>query len=185
MLYFFVIWVEKYSTGWWPPIGGCRSEMDLPRPTLTNFDGLFLQKNRYPYLFLERFFWDVIFTWEVHFPKLRGDFIGVFFQNCGGPPQFPKLWGDFIGVFQNCGGPPTILETTPSGVDAWIFGPFLEGLNPRDSAKFFCGSVMHMKDTFCKNGIKTAILALDDHHRNLNINDRDHLGGQLTRASFT
>ena len=40
MLYFYV----KYSTGWGPPIGWCRSETDLPRPNLTNFDVFFCKK---------------------------------------------------------------------------------------------------------------------------------------------
>ena len=40
MLYFYV----KYSTGWGPPIGWCRSETDLPRPNLTNFDAVFCKK---------------------------------------------------------------------------------------------------------------------------------------------
>ena len=36
-----VIWDVKYITGWWPPIGVCRSEMRLLRPKLTKFDLFF------------------------------------------------------------------------------------------------------------------------------------------------
>ena len=39
-----VIWVSKYSTGWWPPICGCRIEMDLPRLKYTKLDPVFCKK---------------------------------------------------------------------------------------------------------------------------------------------
>ena len=44
MLYFLVIWVLKYSTGGWPPICGCRLEMDLPRLIYTKPDPVFCKK---------------------------------------------------------------------------------------------------------------------------------------------
>ena len=63
MLYFFVIWVEKYSTGWWPPIGGCRSEMELPRPNLTNFDAFFCKKHMTLWIREMTFFRGSVFTY--------------------------------------------------------------------------------------------------------------------------
>ena len=64
---------------------------------------------------------------------------------------------------------------------------------------FFCGFVIHMKNTFCqKKWVKTPIPALssdqsnlqtpiwgrhhqlDDQNKNPNINNRDHLVGRLT-----
>ena len=45
MLYFFVIWDVKYSIGWWPPIGVCRSEMGPQRPILTILDLVFCKKS--------------------------------------------------------------------------------------------------------------------------------------------
>ena len=41
---FLCIWDGKYSIGWGPPIGVCRSEMELQKPNFTNFDAFFLQK---------------------------------------------------------------------------------------------------------------------------------------------
>ena len=37
-------WVLKYSTGWWPPICGCRSERNLLRPKYTKPDPVFCKK---------------------------------------------------------------------------------------------------------------------------------------------
>ena len=39
-----VIWVSKYSTGWWPHIRWGRLEMKLPRPNYTKLDPVFCKK---------------------------------------------------------------------------------------------------------------------------------------------
>ena len=39
-----VIWVSKYSTGWWPHIRWGRLEMKLPRPNYTKLDPFFCKK---------------------------------------------------------------------------------------------------------------------------------------------
>ena len=40
-----VIWVSKYSTGWWPHIRWGRLEMKLPRPNYIKLDRIFCKKN--------------------------------------------------------------------------------------------------------------------------------------------
>ena len=47
----------KYSTGWRPPIGWCRSETDLPQPNLTNFDPVFCKKYLVIWIWEKTFFW--------------------------------------------------------------------------------------------------------------------------------
>ena len=99
-------------------------------------------------------------------------------------------------------GPHSISGKLIIGDGAWNFGPFLGGKTPKKSAKFF----LRLRDAYKKyilqkKWIKTAISALssgqsnlhppiwgchrqlDDHHRNPNSNDRDHLVGQLTRST--
>ena len=76
-----------------------------------------------------------------------------------------------------------------------------EGVKPIESLpRNFCGLVIHIKNTFCKkigskrsfqpSAVVRAIYPppiwgpsrqLDDQHRNTNMNDKDHLVGQLTR----
>ena len=90
MLYFFVHWVEKYSTGWWPPIGGGRSEMGLPKPNLTNFDVFFFAKSTCQYGFGEMLFFcgpqfHFLWPWEVHFSECQ-----EVFRNWGAPLNFGK-----------------------------------------------------------------------------------------------
>ena len=88
-------------------------------------------------------------------------------------------------------GPPTIKKQ------------LFQGVKPKKNCPtFFCGSVIHIKNTFCKKkSVKTAIRALssgqsnlqtpiwgchrqlDDQNRNPNINNRDHIVGKLTRFS--
>ena len=78
-----------------------------------------------------------------------------------------------------------------------------EGVKPIESLpRIFCGLVIHIKNTFCKkigskrsfqpSAVVRAIYPpsiwgpsrqLDDQHRNTNMNNKDHLVGQLTRLS--
>ena len=52
-----VIWVSKYSTGWWPHIRWGRLEMKLPRPNYTKLDPFFCEKGGV-YIFQSKaFFW--------------------------------------------------------------------------------------------------------------------------------
>ena len=77
----------KYSTGWRPPIGWCRSETDLPQPNLTNFDPVFCKK----YL--------VIWIWEnTFFLGPHGHFFGP------GEAFFSTFWR-----FAKIEGRPSIL----------------------------------------------------------------------------
>ena len=130
--------------------------------------------------------------------KNLADFFGVLL-----PKKGPKIQASVpVDVFsRNRGGPPSISGKHIIGDGAWNFGPFLGGKTPKKSAKFF----LRLRDAYKKyilqkKWIKTAISALssgqsnlhppiwgchrqlDDHHRNPNSNDRDHLVGQLTRV---
>ena len=89
----------KYSTGWWPPIAVCRSEMRLPRPKLTKLD-LFFCKMYIPWLFRNKTFF---LGSHFHFFGGQRDLFSegiTFFQNCG---LFPDLW-IMGGLRGNCNG---------------------------------------------------------------------------------
>ena len=78
-----------------------------------------------------------------------------------------------------------------------------EGVKPIESLpRIFCGLVIHIKNTFCKkigskrsfqpSAVVRAIYPpsiwgpsrqLDDQHRNTNMNNKDHLVGQLTTCT--
>ena len=62
MLYFFVDLEGKYSMGWEPPIGVCRSEMELQRPNLTNFDAFFCKKSMFRWIWEKTFFFGTKFS---------------------------------------------------------------------------------------------------------------------------
>ena len=102
-------------------------------------------------------------------------------------------------TFPKLRGAPQFWKTSLWGADAWNFGPFWGVKTPKNAAKFFLSSRHTYKKYFLqKNWVKAAIPAfsggqsnqhppiwgrqrqLDDHHRNPNTNDRDHLVGQLT-----
>ncbi len=62
MLYFFVDLEGKYSMGWEPPIGVCRSEMELQRPNLTILDPVFCIPSLSTWIRRKSFFLAPIFT---------------------------------------------------------------------------------------------------------------------------
>ena len=89
MLYFFVDLEGKYSMGWEPPIGVCRSEMELQRPNLTILDPVFCIRSLSTWIRRKSFFWSTNFH-----------FFG------GQKDLFLEAWSDF----QEWGCPAKLLE---------------------------------------------------------------------------
>ena len=103
------------------------------------------------------------------------------------------------------------LRAVPSILAIWLARyPRLEknaiwgGKTKKNGPNFFYGFGIHIKNTFCKkNGSKrsfqpSAVVRaiypppiwgpsrqLDDQHRNTNMNNKDHLVGQLTKISIS
>ena len=131
--------------------------------------------------------------------------------NWGAPLNFwkPSLWGLFASSlsvevdssFRKLRGAPQFLETSSLRTDARNFGPFLQGKTPQKPVKkVLWPRDIYKKYLLQKKWVKTAIPVLgsgqsnlhqpiwgchrqlDDHHRNPNNNDRDHLVGQLTNG---
>ena len=89
MLYFFVDLEGIYSMGWEPPIGVCRSEMELQRPNLTILDPVFCIRSLSTWIRRKSFFWSTNFH-----------FFG------GQKDLFLEAWSDF----QDWGCPAKLLE---------------------------------------------------------------------------
>jgi len=132
-------------------------------------------------------------------------------RNWGAPLNFwkPSLWGLYAwnlsvevdSSFQKLRGAPQFLKTSSLRTNAWNFGPFWQGKTPQKPVKkVLWPHDIYKKYLLQKKWVKTAIPALssgqsnlhqpiwgchrqlDDHHRNPNNNDRDHLVGQLTKV---
>ena len=135
-------------------------------------------------------------------------------RNWGAPLNFwkPSLWGLYAwnlsvevdSSFQKLRGAPQFLKTSSLRTNAWNFGPFWQGKTPQKPVKkVLWPHDIYKKYLLQKKWVKTAIPALssgqsnlhqpiwgchrqlDDHHRNPNNNDRDHLVGQLTTTTGT
>ena len=85
-----VIWVSKYSTGWWPHIRWGRLEMKLPRPNYTKLDPFFCKKGGF-YIFQSKAFF--LGSCRSLFWALGGSF-------CDPWTRF-QFWG---GISKNEGG---------------------------------------------------------------------------------
>ena len=135
-------------------------------------------------------------------------------RNWGAPLNFwkPSLWGLYAwnlsvevdSSFQKLRGAPQFLKTSSLRTNAWNFGPFWQGKTPQKPVKkVLWPHDIYKKYLLQKKWVKTAIPALssdqsnlqtpiwgchhqlDDQNRNPNINNRDHLVGQLTSAHCT
>ena len=106
------------------------------------------------------------------------------------------------GVFQILRINPQISKTPRKAPWVKFIIQFLGEKLKKSLPNFFCGLVIHIKNTFCKkigskrsfqpSAVVRAIYPpsiwgpsrqLDDQHRNTNMNNKDHLVGQLTRQS--
>ena len=140
---FLCIWDGKYSTGWWPPIGGGRSEMRLQRPKYTKLDLVFLQ--------------------NVHVIVDSGkDFFGgphFHFFGGSGRPFFRGVWrfSEIVGPFQKlwvlhltiCFTEATRLFIIISNAGATIFE--MEPQFLKWSHNFWKTQITHLEMTICFN----------------------------------
>ena len=86
-----VIWVWKYSTGWWPHIRWGRLEMKLPRPNYTKLDPFFCKKGGF-YIFQSKAFF--LGSCRSLFWALGGSFLGPWAVCQKGGGGLPKRRGD-------------------------------------------------------------------------------------------
>ena len=87
-----VIWVSKYSTGWWPHIRWGRLEMKLPRPNYTKLDPVFCKKGGF-YIFQSKAFF--LGSCRSLFWALGGSFLGPWAVCQKGGGGLPKRRGGF------------------------------------------------------------------------------------------
>ena len=86
-----VIWVSKYSTGWWPHIRWGRLEMKLSRPNYTKLDPFFCKKGGF-YIFQSKAFF--LGSCRSLFWALGGSFLGPWAVCQKGGGGLPKRRGD-------------------------------------------------------------------------------------------